>query len=101
MIEVLVYILSGYGIASLFLIIRLLVGLSKLEVEFRVTKKIFEKQLERLERRIEQHVVRDGDLLERQVADLKVIQETLLDVLNSIPRVVEDKEEDEKELLKG
>lgn len=82
--EILVYILSGYGIVSLFVIIKILIDYSKLRVAFEVNKTQCQHDLEQLEKRIEREYKCRDKQLSSHVESLTALHKTLFSTLEKI-----------------
>jgi len=97
--EVLISILSGFGIIAFLLIFKLLRELSKVQVDLKVAKIDCQKDLDRLEEKITKHVNHDTKRLNDEITRLQRMQSELLAILDKHLGVINSKEE--KEILKG
>jgi hypothetical protein len=97
--EVLISILSGFGIIAFLLIFKLLRELSKVQVDLKVAKINCQKDLDRLEEKITKHVNQDTKRLNDEITRLQRMQSELLAILDKHLGVINSKEE--KEILKG
>jgi hypothetical protein len=97
--EVLISILSGFGIIAFLLIFKLLRELSKVQVDLKVAKINCQKDLDRLEEKITKHVNHDTKRLNDEITRLQRMQSELLAILDKHLGVINSKEE--KEILKG
>jgi len=99
-IEVLISILSGFGIISFLLIFKLLRELSRVQVDLRVAKINCQKDLDRLEERISKHVNHDTRRLNDEITRLQKMQTELLNILDK-HLSTQPTQVDTKELIKG
>lgn len=83
-INLLIYILSGYGIVSLLVIIKLLVDNNAIQVSHKVNNQTFQRDLDRLERKIEIFTEQRDKLLSNQIKNLTTMQKVLSDNIDSI-----------------
>ena len=97
--QVLISILSGFGIISFLLIFKLLRELSKVQVDLKVAKINCQKDLDRLENRITKHVNHDTKRLNDEISRLQKMQSELLAILDKHLGV--DNPKKEKEIIKG
>ena len=97
--QVLISILSGFGIIAFLLIFKLLRELSKVQVDLKVAKINCQKDLDRLEDRITKHVNHDTKRLNDEISRLQKMQSELLAILDKHLGVYNPKKE--KEILKG
>ena len=97
--EVLISILSGFGIIAFLLIFKLLRELSKVQVDLKVAKINCQKDLDRLEDRITKHVNHDTKRLNDEISRLQKMQSELLAILDKHLGV--DNPKKEKEIIKG
>ena len=81
-IEVLVSILSGFGIIAFTLIFKLLKELGKVQVDLRVAKINCQKDIDRLEEKISKHVNQDTRRLNDEITRLQKMQSELLGILD-------------------
>ena len=97
--EVLISILSGFGIIAFLLIFKLLRELSKVQIDLKVAKINCQKDLDRLEEKITKHVNHDTRRLNDEITRLQKMQSELLSILDKHLEV--EKVNKEKEILKG
>lgn len=101
--HVLMYILSGYGVVSLFVLIKLLYSYSSIQVDFKVSKYKCETDIKRLEEKIDKHIHADSDRIKSDINKLEKIHNNLFKTVSSIntndPYV--GLSDGEKQLLKG
>jgi len=97
--EVLISILSGFGIIAFLLIFKLLRELSKVQIDLKVAKINCQKDLDRLEEKITKHVNHDTRRLNDEITRLQKMQSELLSILDKHLEVQKVKKE--KEILKG
>ena len=97
--QVLISILSGFGIIAFLLIFKLLRELSKVQVDLKVAKINCQKDFDRLEDRITKHVNHDTKRLNDEISRLQKMQSELLAILDKHLGVVSPKKE--KEIIKG
>lgn len=81
-IEILVSILSGFGIISFLLIFKLLRELGRVHVDLKVAKINCQKDLDRLEDKISKHVNQDTKRLNAEINRLQNMQTELLGILD-------------------
>ena len=72
--QVLVSILSGFGIIAFLLIFKLLRELGKVQIDLKVSKIHCQKDLDRLEEKITKHVNHDTRRLNDEIARLQRMQ---------------------------
>lgn len=97
--EVLISILSGFGIIAFLLIFKLLRELSKVQIDLKVAKINCQKDLDRLEEKISKHVNHDTKRLNDEITRLQRMQSELLAILDKHLSVEPSKKK--KELIKG
>lgn len=98
-ISTLVYILSGYGIVSLTIIIKLLVSLTRIEYGWKTDRDNLQRNIDRLEHQMERYDNGDISELSEQVSKLsKIIQDLNVHVDGVIDG---NSTNDDKKLLKG
>ena len=81
--EVLIAILAGYSVVSVFFIVRTMISISNVQLELRVNKVTCQKDLERLEERISRHINNDTRKLDEDIARLEKVQKSLSDIVDS------------------
>lgn len=99
--HILMYILSGYGVVSLFVLIKLLYSYSSLQVDFKVTKYKCEIDIQRLESKIEKHIHEESDRIKNDINKLETIQNNLFKILASTEKNNLGSSEEGNRLLKG
>lgn len=99
-IEILVSILSGFGIMSFLLIFKLLRELGRVQVDLRVAKINCQKDLDRLENKISKHVNQDTKRLNDEITRLQKMQSELLGILDK-HLSTKPTSKNSKELIKG
>lgn len=97
--EVLISILSGFGIIAFLLIFKLLRELSKVQIDLKVAKINCQKDLDRLEEKITKHVNHDTRRLNDEITRLQRMQSELLAILDK--HLTVDESKTKKELIKG
>ena len=97
--QVLISILSGFGIIAFLLIFKLLRELSKVQVDLKVAKINCQKDLDRLEEKITKHVNHDTRKLNDEITRLQKMQSELLAILDK--HLDTSKHTKEPEILKG
>jgi predicted PurR-regulated permease PerM len=97
--QVLISILSGFGIIGFLLIFKLLRELSKVQVDLKVAKINCQKDLDRLEDRITKHVNHDTKRLNDEISRLQKMQSELLTILDK--HLDTSTHNNQKEILKG
>jgi len=75
---IILYLLSGYGIVSTFVLIKLLIKHNKLEVESRVNNSKCEERLCKLEKEVKKHVEEDDTRLKKEMNRLDDIRKSLV-----------------------
>ena len=76
--SVILYILSGYGIVSVFVLIKLLIKSNKLEVESRVNDLKCKERLCKLEDKVKKHLEEDDRRLKEEMDRLEAIRKSLV-----------------------
>jgi len=79
--SVILYILSGYAIVSVLIIIKLLIKSNKLEVNSRVSASTCEKRLCSLEKRVKKHIEEDDKRLKKHMDRLEDIRKSIVSSL--------------------
>lgn len=97
--EVLISILSGFGIIAFLLIFKLLRELGRVQVDLKVAKINCQKDLDRLEEKITKHVNHDTKRLNDEITRLQRMQSELLAILDKHLSVESPKKE--REILNG
>lgn len=98
--EVLISILSGFGIIAFLLIFKLLRELSKVQIDLKVAKINCQKDLDRLEEKITKHVNHDTRRLNDEITRLQKMQSELLAILDK-HLTLDSSKSKKKELIKG
>lgn len=97
--EVLISILSGFGIIAFVLIFKLLRELGKVQVDLKVAKINCQRDLDRLESKITKHVNHDTKRLNDEITRLQKMQSELLTILDKHLDTAPPK--NKKELIAG
>lgn len=82
--DILISILSGFSIIGFLLIFKLLKDLSKVQIDLKVARINYQKDLDRLEYQISKHVNDDTKRLNDEITRLQHMQSELLTILISI-----------------
>jgi hypothetical protein len=97
--QVLVSILSGFGIIAFLLIFKLLRELGKVQVDLKVAKINCQKDLDRLEEKITKHVNHDTRKLNDEITRLQKMQSELLNILDK--HLDTSNYKNQREIIKG
>lgn len=97
--DILISMLSGFGIIGFVLIFKLLRELGKVQVDLKVAKINCQKDLDRLEEKISKHVNQDSKRLNDEITRLQQMQSELMSILDK--HLDYGSTKPEKELIKG